>query len=73
VQIKLLGACGVGYFYLQISYQALQDQYLALVFGPGVSQLCRARKFALRPGSFLRIFIFGSPNVTRTTFPLSLT
>jgi hypothetical protein len=60
-------------FYLLVNYiyQALQDQYLAFHFGPGFEQLCRALKLFLRAGIFFFIFIFGSPNLTITTLPLS--
>ena len=49
-------------------YQALQDQYLAFVFGPGLLQLWRALKDFLALGLDFLILELGSPNATRFTF-----
>ena len=51
--------------------QNLQDQYPAVVLSFFWSQLCLARKFFLASGSSRLIDIFGSPNSTLTTLPLS--
>lgn len=45
-------------------YHARQLQYRADVRGPGDEQLCRARKFFLRPGIFFLIRMCGSPKST---------
>src|SRR5210317_888141 len=49
-------------------YHFLHDQYLALVRGPGLSQLCLARNDFLRAGLDFLIRIFGSPKFTFLTF-----
>jgi len=53
-------------------YQALQLQYLADVRGPGLSQLCLARKLLLRAGFDFLIRILGSPKLTLTMFALRI-
>src|SRR6056300_1725830 len=56
--------------YHQIScYHFLQDQYLALCLGPGLSQLCLALKLLRLAGLDFLIFILGSPKLTFTTLP----
>ena len=50
----------------ETNYQALHDQYLALVLGPGLAQLWRARKDLRLAGMFFLIVMFLSPK--RTTF-----
>ncbi len=49
-----------------------QLQYLALVFGPGLSQLGRERKDFRLAGIFFLILIVGSPNLTTLTLPVDL-
>lgn len=68
VKLVLLRTVVLSVLFLVIAvshdYHALHDQYRAPVFGPGLSQLCRARKLALRPGMCFLIFMFGSPKRT---------
>lgn len=54
------------------SYHALQDQYLALSFEPGLSHPWRARNEARFLGMCFLIVIFGSPKRTMRTLPPSL-
>jgi len=55
---------------LRAYLHALHDQYLALVRGPGVLHLCRARKLFLLPGWFFLMLILGSPKRTVTMLPV---
>ena len=53
----MVGCCGLD----MPHYQALQLQYLALVFGPGLSQLCLALKDLRLAGFDFLILIVFSP------------
>ena len=62
---------------VQKTYQFLHDQYLALVLGPGLSQLCRALNDLRLAGFDLRIrmvFLFADvppcPKFTFLTLPV---
>ena len=52
-----------------LSLHSLHDQYLALLGGPGVSQLWRLLKFFLALGLSRLISMSGSPNLTVYFFP----
>src|SRR6056300_2089291 len=52
----------IGYLvYYKVHYQALHDQYLALVFGPGLAQLCLALNDFLAFGFDFLIFMVFCP------------
>ena len=50
-------------------YHFLQLQYRAFHLGPGLAQLCLARKLLRRAGFDFLIRMLGSPKLTLTTLP----